>query len=452
MSRTTQTLAAAVLAAALLLLGAVGIFRHPSSSPSTTTAVGATSDTGSTNDGTGTLLTAEPGGSLGATIATLQARLQQVPGDWQASASLGLAYVQEARVTADPSYYPKAQQILHTSLRTHAHDNVDAWVGLASLSAARHHFVEAAAQGERALKIDPYLAAIYGVIGDAQLELGHYDDAFATFQKMVDTQPGLASYARVSYARELTGDVEGAVQAMRAARSVAGSPDDAAWVAYQLGELAWNAGDVNEAADRYREAQELDPTWVPPLAGMARVAWARGDTAAAIASYREVVTRYPAPENVIALGDLLTLSGDRTGADQQYALARAEAKLFAANGVNVDLELALFDADHGDPSAAVKAAKTEWRRRHSIHVADAYAWALHAAGRDEEAVAYARRALALGTRSALFRYHAGMIQLALGHDGAARTDLRLALSINPNFSILGAPTARRSLASIRGGA
>ena len=451
MSRTTQTLAAAVLAVALLLLGAVAIVRHPSASPSPADAAGAAGDT-TTNSEPSTLLTAAPGSSLDATISTLQVRLQQVPGDWQAAASLGLAYVQQARVTADPSYYPKAQQILHTSLRTHPQDNVEAWVGLASLSAARHHFAEALVQGVHARTIDPYLAAVYGVIGDAQLELGRYDDAFATFQKMVDTQPGLASYARVSYARELTGDVQGAVQAMEAARSVAGSPDDAAWVAFQLGELAWNAGDVDEAAARYQEAAQLDPSWVPPLAGMAKVAWARGDTTTAIADYRQVVSRYPAPEHVIALGDLLTLTGDHAGARQQYDLARAEAKLFAANGVNVDLELALFDADHGDPAAAVRAARTEWNRRRSIHVADAYGWALHAAGHDAEAARYARRALVLGTRSALFRYHAGMIQLALGHDAAARADLRLALSINPHFSILGAPAARRALASIGGNA
>jgi tetratricopeptide (TPR) repeat protein len=444
MSRTTRTLAAAVMAVALLL-GAAGIIRHPSADPSPVAGPG---DDGSTASEPSTLLTVAPGGSLDATISTLQARLEQVPGDWQAAASLGLAYVQQARVTADPSYYPKAQQILHTSLRDHPQDNVDGWVGLASLSAARHHFAEALVQGEHARRIDPYLAAVYGVIGDAQLELGRYDDAFATFQKMVNTQPGLASYARVSYARELTGDVQGAVQAMDAARSVAGSPDDAAWVAFQLGELAWNAGDVDEAAARYGEAAQLDPSWVPPLAGMAKVAWARGDTTTAIADYKEVVSRYPAPEHVIALGDLLTLTGDRAGARQQYDLARAEAKLFAANGVNVDLELALFDADHGDPGAAVRAARTEWGRRRSIHVADAYAWALHAAGRDEEAAGFARRALALGTRSALFRYHDGMIQLALGHDAAARADLRLAMSINPNFSILGAPAARRALHSL----
>jgi tetratricopeptide (TPR) repeat protein len=162
------------------------------------------------------------------------------------------------------------------------------------------------------------------------------------------------------------------------------------------------------------------------------------------------VARSPLPDYVVALGDLLWSTGDRSGAREQYGLARAEAALFRANGVNVDLELALFDADHGRPGPALRAARAEWTRRHSIHVADAYAWALHAAGRDMEALGYERRALALGTRSALFRYHLGMIELALGRDAAGIADLRAALRINPNFSILGPSVARSALMRERG--
>ncbi len=65
--------------------------------------------------------------------------------------------------------------------------------------------------------LNPYDADAYGVIGDALVELGRYDEAFEAFQTMVDTKPELASYARVSYARELLGDVVGAIDAMRQA-------------------------------------------------------------------------------------------------------------------------------------------------------------------------------------------------------------------------------------------
>jgi tetratricopeptide (TPR) repeat protein len=325
-------------------------------------------------------------------------------------------------------------------------------VGMAALAAARHDFAGALRWGEQAKSINPYNGNVYGVIGDAQVELGRYREAFATFQTMVDTRPGVASYARVSYARELMGDVPGAVQAMEAARDIAGTPADAAWASYQLGELYFNQGDLAAAARAYTRGVDTDADYVPPFAGLAKVAWARGHLQEAIDGYTDVVSRYPAPEYVIALGDLYAAAGRPEQADRQYALVHAEEQLFRANGVNVDLELALFDAAHGDPAGALAAARDEWAKRQSVHVADAYAWALHADGRDAEAAVYARKAMALGYRNALFAFHAGMIQLDLGNRAEARRLLSEAVRINPHFSIQYAPLARATLTTIGGAA
>ena len=68
--------------------------------------------------------------SLDGTIASLQDRLRAVPDDWRSSASLGLAYVAQARVTGDPSWYPKAEGVLARSLRVNADDNVEGLLGL----------------------------------------------------------------------------------------------------------------------------------------------------------------------------------------------------------------------------------------------------------------------------------------------------------------------------------
>ena len=165
----------------------------------------------------------------------------------------------------------------------------------------------AGASGRR--PINPYNGNVYGVIGDAQVELGRYQDAFATFQTMVDTRPGVASYARVSYARELMGDVPGAIQAMEAARDIAGTPADAAWASYQLGELYFNQGDLAAAEHAYARGVETDANYVPPFAGLAKVAWARGHLQEAIDGYTDVVARFPSPEYVIALGDLYAADG-----------------------------------------------------------------------------------------------------------------------------------------------
>jgi tetratricopeptide (TPR) repeat protein len=390
-------------------------------------------------------------GSLESLITSLQARLKVLRDDWRSLARLGMAYVQEARVTANPASYPQADDALHRSLELNASGNFDALTGLAALAAARHDFSGALAWGEKAARTNPYSAEAYAVIGDAQVELGRYRKAFATFQQAVDLKPELSTYARASYAWELQGDTANAIAAMNLALQAAATPADAAWAGSQLGDLYFGSGRLDRAEAAYREAIVRDTAFIPPHAGLAKVKAARGETDAAIAGLDWVVTRYPSPEYVIALGDLYTVAGMPTEADRQFALVHAEERLLQANGVNVDLEIALFDADHGvDLAHGLAAARAEWARRQSIHVADALAWQLHANGRDREALAYADRALRLGTRNALFFFHRGMIEQSLGNLGDARRDLASALEINPHFSILWARTAARTLSELDG--
>lgn len=426
------------LAAVLVVAGGIGLFRaaqpeSPSEEPVPAVA---------SAELTGALLA--PGGNTTADlISQLQARLRATPGDARSFASLGIAYVQQARVTADPSYYPKAEEALHRSLQLGGGRNFEASVGMGTLAAARHDFSDALRWGERAVRINPDNVDAYGVVGDAQLELGRYPDAFATFQTMVDTKPTLSSYARVSYARELQGDARGAIEAMQASLRAAGTDADRAWASFQIGELEWNRGELDRARSNYRRALAMDPGFLPPLAGLARVAWANGDPDEALAKAEEVAQRYPSPEYVTLLGELYRAAGEPELAATQFELVETIQQLFGAGGVNVDLELSLFNADHGDPQVALRAARAEWAERRSVHVADAYAWALHADGRDAEAARYARSALRLGTGSALFRYHAAVIQLELGHRDQARALLAQALAANPNFSVLHAPIAER---------
>jgi len=386
-----------------------------------------------------------PGATLDQTITNLQTHLAAVPDDAHGFAQLGLAYSAQATHTGDPTYYPKAEEALQTSLRIQPDANADALIGMGVVANAKHDFADGVRYGRAALAIEPDAAHILGVIGDGQLELGHYPAAFATFQRMVRMRPDIASYARVSYARELRGNIPGALSAMQRALRAAGSPDDASWVSYQLGGLYLRAGRIGPAAHAFRQSEALSPTYVPPHAGLARVAWERGDIDGAIRGYRWVVARLPLPEHVIALGDVYTVAGRTKQADDAYALARTEATLFRANGVNVDVELALFEADHGDAATALADAKAGWAARHSISAADAMAWASYRSGRYRGAARYERSALRLGTRDALYRYHAAMIDLELGRSDAARRNLRVALATDPHFSILFASRAAGAL-------
>ena len=61
---------------------------------------------------------------------------------------------------------------------------------------------------------------------------------------MIDIRPNLASYARVSYALELRGNVDGAIAAMRAAYDVAAGPADTAWAAAHIAKIHFGAGRI----------------------------------------------------------------------------------------------------------------------------------------------------------------------------------------------------------------
>jgi tetratricopeptide (TPR) repeat protein len=429
MKRARRVLLVIPLSLAMFLVAGLGLFRTISSGPQPAVA------------GDGARAVSDRPGIAAATltqaIANLQARLKALPTDWRSFATLGMAYVHVARVTADPSYYPKAEAVLRRSLDLMPRRNFEAMTGMAALAAARHDFTGSLAWGDRARQVNPYNANVYAVIGDAQVELGRYEDAFATFQKMIDLKPSLSTYARVSYAWELQGGTRNSVRAMNLALQSAASPSDGAWARNQIGELYWNSGDLARAEHFYRSAVEEDPAFVPPHAGLAKVQAARGLLTDAIKGYSWVVQRFPLPEYVIALGDLYSVKGEKELAAQQYELVHVEERLLQANGVNIDLEIALFDADHHvDLAKGLAAARAEWARRTSIHVADALAWELYANGRLAEALRYANLSLRLGTRNALFLFHRGMIERALGRTAAARRDLATAVSINPHFSTL----------------
>jgi tetratricopeptide (TPR) repeat protein len=212
----------------------------------------------------------------------------------------------------------------------------------------------------------------------------------------------------------------------------------------QLGKLFWTQGRVGAAEREYRTALTVRPGYVYAFDGLAQVEAARGRLHRALAYERRAADTIPLPQFVASLGDLERLAGNENAARRQYALIGAIQRLLHANGVRTDLETALFDVDHAvrlpHALALARAARAE---RPSIDGDDVLAWALARTGRCVEARHYSQRALRLGTRDAVKLFHRGMVERCLGHAAAARTWFRRALSVNPHFSVLWAPLARR---------
>ncbi|MEW2163109.1 tetratricopeptide repeat protein [Streptomyces sp. NPDC007084] len=390
-------------------------------------------------------------GDLDRSITSLQAHLRSQPADFGGWATLGLAYVEQARTKGDPSRYPQAQKALDRSLKLRPRYD-PALAGRAALAAARHDFTGALKYADLALEQNPYSERALCSRIDALVELGRYGEASKAADLADSRRPGVPVFTRYAYVHELRGDVKTARRVLRQALATATSRGDIAYVASALGQLAWNQGDYDSALSFYARALAADDGYLPALEGRARAQAAKGDRAAAITGMEQLVQRYPLPQPLVELGELYEArgkTGDREKAREQYALVNAWVSLARANGVDADLDTALAAADHGDHRAALKAARDEWARRHTVHTADALAWALHVSGRDAEALPLAREATATGYRNASFLYHRGVIERATGHRKEARATLASALELHPGFSPLGAEAARAALKAAR---
>jgi tetratricopeptide (TPR) repeat protein len=430
--------AAAVLTAAALLLG--GVFRKPSAAASSappSTPMRAADES---------LQTSFSAGNTIGLIDRLQSALRVAPHDASSLDRLGLAYQQRARETGDAVYYTKSEGVLERALALHPNDLL-ATSGLGSLALSRHRFHEALVLGRHARSVSPTTARNYGVIGDALVELGRYPEAFRAFDRFAELRPGLAAYARVSHARELLGDIPGALEAMRLAVSAGSGQGEAeAWTRVQLGKIYWSVGRLSAAASEYRGALRAFPGYPYALDALARVEAAHGRLGRAIALEQRASAVIPLPQYVGQLSDLYRAAGKPQAARRQYELIGVIERLLVANGVKTDLEAALFDVDHGVrlPHALALARRAR-ADRPSIDGDDVLAWALARNGRCNEALAYSKSALRLGTRDALKLFHRGMIERCLGRRAAGDAYLHRALALNPHFSVLWSPVAREAL-------
>ncbi|MFI5954420.1 tetratricopeptide repeat protein, partial [Cryptosporangium sp. NPDC051539] len=418
-----------VLAIAVLVVG--GAFGQPTTPAEPEVAVPARPDAAA---------------ALDASIGKAQERLRRLPKDYVTWASLGGAYIEKARITADPSWYPKAEGALKQSLAVRPSPNAAALTGLGALANARHDFATARTRAREALAQNPYSADAFGVLADAETQLGHSDAATDAIQGMLDLRPALAALTRGSYDLEQHGQDQEAEKLMRQALHSAVDPADVAFCRYQLGELAWKYGNLAAATREYRSGLEADPDYLALHQGQAKVAAANGNLNEAIAEYKTLTERSPTPTYLIEYAEYLTAAGRTADAAQQLSLAEAASRLFAANGGTDDLSTVALALARNQPADALAAAQREWKRRQFSDVADAMAETLHANGRDAEALRYADRAVALGVQSARFLYHRGVIEAALGRPAEARRDLTAALKLNPHFSPVDAPAARRALA------
>jgi tetratricopeptide (TPR) repeat protein len=389
-----------------------------------------------------------PSATTAQRIESLEAQVRQSPSDPRGNVDLGHAYLTRFGETEDPAFYPKAEAAFDTALKL-GPDDPSALAGMAQLELSRHQFPHGLVLAKRARHLNPSTVEYDGLLIDAQVELGRYAAAARTLQHYVSQRPELGSYARVSYFRELHGDLGGAVRAMELAASAAGDRSaDSAFATNLLGKLRADQGDYAVAEVLFRRVLMLKPGYPDAMLGLAAIEAGRGQTGAALRRYRAVQRSVPAPDHAILLGEAEEAAGHLAAAHLAYRAARAAFSGLEAQGANTATERALFEAEHGDPARAVELGRRAWRYTPSVRAADAYSLALSAAGEHRAALRFSDRAMRLGSRDPAFLYHAGMVALRADRPHRARSFLARLVAQSPDFSPLYGPISRRALNSL----
>lgn len=388
-------------------------------------------------------------------IEGLRARLRTKPDDNQARVLLAEAYMQEARVTGDHPYYDTAaMELLDAALRQEP-ENFEALCCKASLCLTQHHFSEGLAVAEKAVAVNPNNAFVYGLLCDANVELGRYPEAVRMADKMNQVRPDLRSYSRVSYLREIHGDLPGAIEAMQMAVQAGYSGlEQTEWARVTLGHLYETTGDLNRAEQQYQLTLAARPHYAYALAGLGRVEMARQNYPAAIAQLqqaRNLVKDYafadaladvyqhnnqPAEAQRMAREAIAMLSDDANEADENEAM-----------GHYADRELAYAYLKTGELDKALKHARIEYERRpDNIDVCETMAWVHYKRGEYALAEQYMRTARRTNSKNPALLCRAGLIATKSGRAPEGQALIRQALSINPHLQLELADEGRRLLA------
>jgi len=224
--------------------------------------------------------------------------LKANPNDNNAKLNLAQLFIKEARVTGEHGHYYPAALKLADEIVANETKNFDlkfrALTTKAAVELSQHDFAEAKLTGEKALKLNSKNAQVYGVLVDANVELGNYEEAVKMSDKMINIKPDIRSYSRVSYLREIHGDVKGALSAMEMAVK-AGYPgyEETAWAMLTLGEMYAQYGELDKAEKVFQAILETRPDYPFAVAALGDIYFQKNDLEKAEATIAQAMSIIP---------------------------------------------------------------------------------------------------------------------------------------------------------------
>jgi tetratricopeptide (TPR) repeat protein len=370
-----------------------------------------------------------------AKVAELNKKLEKNPNDTKARLQIAMIYLSEARITGEhPYYYPAVLRILDGILYLDP-NNFEATTFKASVKMSQHQFAEAKVLAEKAQKINPANAYVYGVLVDANVELGNYEEAVKMSDKMQQLKPSLESYSRASYLREIYGDFKGSIEAMKLAVQ-AGLPgsEPFCWSKNTLGQLYQTTGKMQEAGQQYDDILVVRPSYAFAERGQAQVLKEAKQYDKALAILEKAVKVMPEFSFHEEMADIYALQGDKEKAAKKYEEVAEMLDQDAKSGHAVDLELCKLYTKTGQYDLALKHGLIEYKNRpKNIDVNHALAWVYFNQKDYKKAQEHVMMALKTGSQNPELLQEAAKIELALGNNTEGNRLIAQAKKANPKF-------------------
>ena len=368
----------------------------------------------------------------------LQQAIRNNPGDSKSILALTSIFLQEARITGNYMYYDMAALHHVNTILQDDSLNFEALTFKALILLSQHHFADGLLVAKKARQINPYNAFVYGILIDANVEMGNYGEAIENADKMVSIRPDIRSYSRIAYLREIHGDYAGAIEAMKLAVN-AGAPGDetTAWCRVQLGKLYEITGDHRSAEMLYRSTLEERPSYAYALGGLARIAISNKDFTKAISLYTEAdsyMIGYQFREELATAYKLAGQTDKSTAIEKEVIDGMIIDSKSGQEDENIghyaDLELSYGYLKSGNTDKALYHVLQEYNRRpNNIDVNEALAWVYYNTGQYAKALPYLKTALQTNSKNPRLLCRAGLIYAKSGEIAVAKPLLTEGLKV-----------------------
>ena len=375
-----------------------------------------------------------------ATYAKLRKDLDAKPEDKKTLLTLAKTFMQEGRVTGNFSYYNKAALDMVELVLKKDPTDLEAICLKAMTFLSQHRFAEAKELAEKAAQLNPHYSFVYGLLCDANVEMGNYTEAVASADKMVSTRPDIRSYSRVSYLREIHGDVPGAIEAIKLAIS-AGYPgaEDKSWARMVLAHLYEDSNELDKAEEQYQITLSERPEYPFALAGLGKIAHYKKEYPKAIEYYEKAKVVMADASFFEELIDLYRLNGQTAKADECARItidALLSDNISAAKDKSLghysDMELANLYLKTNQFEKALQHAKAEQQRRpNNIDAAETLAKVLFKMGKSAEAAPLIETALRTNSQKPERLVLAGRVKSAAGQQAEGEALIAKGMALKP---------------------